>query len=73
MADAARIGGVGVQIVRDWVVRFSAVDNDHVSSSDVVRRSFRDAPRVSVQHQLDRMFPHWSLLARSYQFPRCLR
>jgi transposase len=23
-SDAARIGGVGVQIVRDWVVRFNA-------------------------------------------------
>ena len=26
--DAARIGGVGVQIVRDWVVRFNAKGPD---------------------------------------------
>ena len=27
-SDAARIGGVGVQIVRDWVVRFNAKGPD---------------------------------------------
>ena len=57
-SDAARIGGVGVQIVRDWVVRFNAKGPDGLlngkapgapsilddSPRQVLRRAVEDGP-----------------------------
>jgi hypothetical protein len=60
-SDAARIGGVGVQIVRDWVVRFNAKGPDGLlngkapgapsilddSQRQVLRRAVEDGPHPS--------------------------
>src|SRR2546421_5753351 len=60
--DAARIGGVGVQIVRDWVVRFNAKGPDGLlngkapgapsilddSQRQVLRRAVEDGPIPAV-------------------------
>jgi transposase len=57
-SDAARIGGVGVQIVRDWVVRFNAKGPDGLlngkapgaprilddSQRQVLRQAVEDGP-----------------------------
>ena len=61
-SDAARIGGVGVQIVRDWVVRFNAKGPDGLlngkapgapsilddSQRQVLRRAVEDGPIPAV-------------------------
>jgi transposase len=61
-SDAARIGGVGVQIVRDWVVRFNAKGLDGLlngkapgapsilddSQRQVLRRAVEDGPIPAV-------------------------
>lgn len=45
--DAARIGGVGLQIVRDWVVRFNARGPDGLDDGNAPgqRAKFNDAQR----------------------------
>ena len=47
-SDAARTGGVGVQIVRDWVVRFNAKGFDGLLSAGRSKHSRRQpAPGVA--------------------------
>ena len=45
--DAARIGGVGLQIVRDWVVRFNAQGPDGL----IDRKAAGPSPRLSEAQQ----------------------
>jgi hypothetical protein len=40
-ADAARLGGVGLQTVRDWVLRFNAKKAGRAGRGQVDRTSFR--------------------------------
>lgn len=44
--DAARIGGVGIQIVRDWVLRFNAAVPD-----GLIDRKAPGAPPKLIDHQ----------------------
>ena len=41
-SDAARIGGVGLQIVRDWVVRFNAKGGDGLLSGKDLGTAYRN-------------------------------
>ena len=56
--DAARIGGVGLQTIRDWVLRFSAKGPDGLIAA---RR--RDGRRSSILPS-GRNSPAWSRTAR---------
>src|SRR6478735_8311929 len=46
-SEAARIGGVTVQIVRDWVVKFNA----HGPTGLVDRRAPGPSPRLTSEHR----------------------
>ena len=45
--EAARVGGVGLQIVRDWVVRFNAEGPDGL----IDRKAPGKAPTLSVEQR----------------------
>ena len=52
--DASRIGGVGLQIIRDWVLRFNARGPDGLvdgKSPGAPSNSMRCAAMASVSHQ----------------------
>src|ERR1700735_1369344 len=46
-AEAAKIGGVGLQVVRDWVVRFNAQGPDGL----IDRKAPGQAPRLNDEHR----------------------
>lgn len=46
-SDAARIGGVGVQIIRDWVVRFNEQGPDGL----IDRKAPGPTPRLCAEHR----------------------
>ena len=60
--EAAGIGGVTQQIVRDWVVRFNAEGPEGLTD----RKAPGQRPRLTDEHSL--RWPGWSRTAQSLQF-----
>jgi hypothetical protein len=66
--DAARIGGVGVQIVRDWVVRFNAKGPDGLLIAAPSRASNRPCPNAALRSGLAKCNKNVEILQVGDQF-----